>query len=227
MPLEALDVEDLIAAFEDQTNALGVEHPGEWVVLGSELQPFVSFREAAEYATRLAPPYAIRQIGTTSMAAQGSALYEGPSAVREPKGCTVGAASLLQEGVAIGVHVGFAREVSWNGPYAGLFPGPSLRAIIDTGGHHSAIDERLAMRVGLPCINRGDVVGATGESSQNFYLAQLYFPSHDWLVVEQMVGVSLGEGQQLIHLGRPFLNHVTLLVDGSTGAYALKRSRTE
>jgi hypothetical protein len=227
MPLEALDVEDLIAAFEDQTNALGVEHLGEWVVLGSELQRFVSFREAAEYATHLAPPYSIRQIGTTTIAAQGSALYEGASAVREPKGCTVGAASLLQDGVAIGVHVGFTREVSWNGSYAGLFAGPPLRAVIDTGGHHSAIDERLAMRAGLPCINRGNVVGATGESSQNFYLAQLYFPNHDWLVVEQMVGVSLGEGQQLIHLGRPFLNHVTLLVDGATGSYALKRSRTE
>ena len=220
------DVEDLIAAFEDQTDAIGAGHRGEWVVLGAELRRFVSFREAAEYAIPLTRPYAIRQIGTTTMAGQGSVLYEGLSAVHEPKGCTVGSESLMLEGIAIGVHVGFSRAISLNGPYADLFAGPSRRAIIDTGGHHSAIDEDLAMSVGLPRINRGNVVGATGERSQSFYLAQLYFPSHDWLVVEQMVGVSLGEGQQLIHLGRPFLNHVTLFVDGSTGAYALKRSRT-
>lgn len=220
------DVEDLIGAFEDQTETLGPDHWGEWGVLSAEFKRFVSFREAAEYAIPLAPPYAIRQIGTTTMAAQGSVLYEGPSAVREPKGCCVGVGSLMQEGIAIGVHVGFPRAISLNGPYADLFAGPLRRAIIDTGGHHSAIDEDLAMSVGLPRINRANVVGATGERSQSFYLAQLYFPSHDWLVVEQMVGVSLGEGQQLIHLGRPFLSHVTLFIDGSTGGYALKRSRT-
>ena len=220
------DLEDLIAAFEDQTEAPGAHELGEWGVLSAEFKRFASFREAAEYATPLALPYVIRQIGTTTMAAQGSVLYEGPSAVAEPKGCTVGAASLMQEGIAIGVHVGFSREVSWDGSHARFFAGPSLRAIIDTGGHHSAIDEGLAMSLGLPRINRASVVGATGERSQNFYLAQMYFPSHDWLVVEQMVGVSLGEGQQLLHLGRPFLNHVTLFVDGSTGGYALKRSRT-
>lgn len=158
------DLEDLIADFEDHTEAFGDDHRGEWGVLSAGFKRFVSFREAAEYAIPLAPPYAIRQIGTTTMAAQGSVLYEGPSAVREPKGCTVGAGSLMQEGIAIGVHVGFSREVSWDGPHAGLFEGPSLRAIIDTGGHHSAIDEGLAMSEGLPRINRANVVGATQES---------------------------------------------------------------
>ncbi|MEX3687937.1 retroviral-like aspartic protease family protein [Paraburkholderia sp. BR14263] len=106
-------------------------------------------------------------------------------------------------------------------PVAPVAPAPAPTAqvvsgLIDTGAQQSCIDSDLAIRLGLPVVDRVMISGANGAHGHDVFAAQVSVPSLGITQTGLFAGVHLSGGQQphQVLLGRTFLQNVVMVYDG-------------
>jgi hypothetical protein len=110
----------------------------------------------------------------------------------------------------------------------GLAPTPhplieNVKALVDTGATECCIDSALAGQLALPVVDRRSVSGVHGPQEVSMHLAQIHVPSLNFTVWGMFAGVDL-QGGGIEHralIGRTFLNHFTMIYDGTTGDVTL------
>lgn len=101
-----------------------------------------------------------------------------------------------------------------------------LPALVDTGATESCIDADFAQTLGLLSFEREDnasVVGISGPTQVDHYLAQIYVPELERTIYGLLAGVHLLSGNQPYYalIGRDFLQYFTLNYEGPTGNVSL------
>ena len=86
-----------------------------------------------------------------------------------------------------------------------------LPALIDTGATESCVDADFAQALGLSSFERDDgssVVGISGPTPLDHYLAQIYVPELERTIYGLLAGVKLHSGSQPCYalIGRDFCN---------------------
>ena len=96
-------------------------------------------------------------------------------------------------------------------------------ALVDTGAGVSCIDDQLAVRLGLPAIDKRDIAGIGGRQTATIYLAQVHVPALTYTIYGAFAGVDLVGGGQVHQalLGRSFLRRFTMTYDGPTGGVTI------
>ena len=128
--------------------------------------------------------------------------------------------TLAHRGPTLFARIGFDADFrDGSGSHPNL-PEHEFPVLVDTGASDNAIDIELAMALDLPIIGRERIAGVQGASEANTYLAQIYIPSLNHTIYEQIAGVSLLAGGQrhFALLGRTFLQNFTMVYEGQTGA---------
>lgn len=141
----------------------------------------------------------------------------------DDSGDTLGRDVLVRFGPTLYVQIGFDpafRPAQIGRPSLPEIP---LPALVDTGATASCIDSALAVQLGLPIVDRGEVAGVQGVSYVNVHLAQIYVPSLNFTVYGTFDGVHLSEGGQphSALIGRTFLQFFTMTYEGRTGTVTL------
>jgi predicted aspartyl protease len=137
-----------------------------------------------------------------------------------------GRALLTSTGPTLLVDIGF--DPAWRAagsprtvPQAAI---QSVWALVDTGAGESCIDDQLAVRLGLPLIDRRPIAGISGLKTANMYMAQIHVSALGFTMYGAFAGVDLVAGglrhQALI--GRTFLQHLTMVYSGPTGDVTLR-----
>ena len=122
-------------------------------------------------------------------------------------------------GPTLPVQIGYDQAFQPGGPASPILPEVPLPALVDTGALECCIDSGLALRLGLPIVDRGPVIGVYGSSVVNYHLAQIYIPDLEWLIYGRFPAVHLascGQHHRAL-LGRNFLQRFTLVYEGQTG----------
>lgn len=98
-----------------------------------------------------------------------------------------------------------------------------IKALIDTGAGGDCIDNDLAIRLGLPITDEGEISGVGGRQHAFVYTARVYVPKLDRLLFQRFTGVKLQDGGQWhrLILGRTFLRQYRLAYDGASGQVEL------
>ena len=98
-----------------------------------------------------------------------------------------------------------------------------IKALIDTGAGGDCIDDELAVRLGLPITDEGEISGVGGRQHAFIYTARVYVPKLDRLLFQRFTGVKLAGGGQWhrLILGRTFLRQYRLTYDGASGGVEL------
>ena len=101
----------------------------------------------------------------------------------------------------------------------------SVPALVDTGAYESCIDDALAIKLGLPIVDRQKCAGANGESTHDVYLAYVHIPTLDYAQYGRFMGVHLLAGGQphQVLLGRTLLQTMMLIYDGVHGTATIAR----
>jgi predicted aspartyl protease len=132
---------------------------------------------------------------------------------------------LVQLGPTLIVDVGFDPNFK---PGIGTNPILQLKgshALVDTGATQSCIDSGVAGTLQLPIVDRQKVSGVGGVHEVNMHLAQIHVPELDVNIIGSFAGVDLAAGGQphIVLIGRTFLQHVTLLYEGTTGKVTITK----
>lgn len=136
----------------------------------------------------------------------------------------LGRDQLVTHGPTIIVDIGFDAAFAANAQ-SGAIPAAAERnilALVDTGASMSCIDTALAVRLGLPVIDRIQIGGVGGIHDMDLYLAQIHVPALAFTQYGKFAGASLDAGN-LRHraiLGRTFLRSFTMH-EGQTGAVTI------
>ena len=131
-----------------------------------------------------------------------------------------GAVLLAAHGPTILVDIGFdptcVQPQLMNRPVSGI---TGIYALIDTGAAESCIDSMLASQLNLPVVDRRPISGCHGTQEVNMHLAQVYFPSLNFIIWGAFAGVHLAAGGPFHKalIGRTFLQHYTMVYEGRTG----------
>lgn len=98
-----------------------------------------------------------------------------------------------------------------------------IKALIDTGAGADCIDDDLAVRLGLPITDEGEISGVGGRHRAFIYTARVYVPGLNRLLFQRFTGVRLEGGGQWhrVILGRTFLRQYRLTYDGPSGGVGL------
>jgi hypothetical protein len=98
-------------------------------------------------------------------------------------------------------------------------------ALLDTGAVLSCIDDRLAIDLSLPQIDRAPISGAGGTHTVYVYLAHLFAPVFGYTQYGRFYGVHLADGKQphQVLIGRSFLRDYVMIYDGVRGQVTLAR----
>ena len=127
--------------------------------------------------------------------------------------------TLLKQGPILEVVIGYKIEQ--------LDPSNSLYALIDTGADYPVIGKSFASSLGLPVIRECEVTGATGVDVATIYLGQIYVPSLDVGIYQEIIALDLqmtnSRDYQAL-LGRTFLQYFKMEYDGMTGAVTLTKN---
>ena len=128
--------------------------------------------------------------------------------------------TLAPRGPTLFARIGFDADFRHESGSHPNLPEHEFPVLVDTGASTNAIDIELAMALDLPIIGRERIAGVQGASEANTYLAQIYIPSLNHTIYEQIAGVSLLAGGQrhFALLGRTFLRNFTMVYEGRTGA---------
>lgn len=122
---------------------------------------------------------------------------------------------LMTQGPTLSVRIGLDPHYD---PQKGDIPQISekmFKALIDTGASGSCIDTDLATSLKLPIINIEKIIGVTGESDCNIYLAQMYIYELGMVIYGEFNGVHLTHSKfPRVLLGRDFLKKVKFTYDG-------------
>jgi hypothetical protein len=129
---------------------------------------------------------------------------------------------LVEYGPTLLVDIGFDPDYEPGKPLPDL-AAKGLHALVDTGATASCIDSGLAMRLGLPVIDRQRVSGVGGVHELNMHLGHVVIPALQKVIIGQFAGVELVAGGQphVALIGRTFLQHFTLLYEGRSGAVSI------
>lgn len=127
--------------------------------------------------------------------------------------------SLLERGPILEVVIGYKGEQ--------LDPSNSFYALIDTGADNPVIGKNFASSLGLPVIRECAVTGATGIEDATIYLGQIYVPSLEVGIYQEIIALDLqitrSQDYQAL-LGRTFLQYFKMEYDGVTGAVTLRKN---
>lgn len=96
----------------------------------------------------------------------------------------------------------------------------TVYALIDTGATHSCVDERLAIGLNLPVIDRRQVAGVAGSIIHNIYLAQMVIIGLNMTYRGRFIGVDLSGNCNAL-IGREFLSEAIMIYDGIGGTITL------
>ena len=126
---------------------------------------------------------------------------------------------LYQWGPILRVRIGFDPSYRLETPTHPNIPQTDLPALIDSGALTNCIDVSLAERLQLPKIDQYPVTGVHGPVPTDFYAAQIYIPSMNWIFPGIFAGLPLQASRQPYYalIGRSFLYHVTMTYEGATG----------
>ena len=124
------------------------------------------------------------------------------------------------------VEIGFDRDYRIDSNRRPNISHDLLPALVDTGATESCIDADFAQKLGLLSFERNDsatVVGISGPTMVDHYLAQIYVPELERTIYGLLAGVRLQTGNQPYYalIGRDFLQHFTLHYEGPTGNVTL------
>lgn len=127
---------------------------------------------------------------------------------------------LHQWGPILRVRIGFDPSYRTDTLTLPNIPQIDLLALIDTGALTNCIYASLAQRLQLPRVDRYPVIGVHGPVTTDFYAAQIYIPSMNWVVPGRFAGLPLQKSGQPYSalIGRSFLYSVTMTYDGPTGS---------
>lgn len=132
---------------------------------------------------------------------------------------TFGRETLLKQGPILEVVIGYKAGQ--------LDVSNSLYALIDTGADDPVIAKSFASSLGLPIIRECKVTGATGIEEATIYLGQIYVPSLDVGMYQEIIALDLqitsSRDYQAL-LGRTFLQYFKMEYDGMTGAVTLTKN---
>ena len=127
--------------------------------------------------------------------------------------------TLLKQGPILEVVIGYKVEQ--------LDVSNSLYTLIDTGADDPVIAKSFASSLGLPIIRECEVTGATGIEEATIYLGQIYVPSLDVGMYQEIIALDLqitsSRDYQAL-LGRTFLQYFKMEYDGMTGAVTLTKN---
>lgn len=100
----------------------------------------------------------------------------------------------------------------------------NVKALIDTGAGGDCIDDALAVALGLPVMDEGEISGVGGHHHAFIYTARVYVPKLDRLLFQPFTGVKLQAGAQWhrLILGRTFLRQYQLVYDGCSGGVEIR-----
>ncbi len=127
--------------------------------------------------------------------------------------------SLLKQGPILEVIIGYKIEQ--------VDPSNALYALIDTGADDPVIGKQFASSLGLPIIRECEVTGATGKEEATIYLGQIYVPSLEVGMYQEMIALDLQIAQSRDYqalLGRTFLQYFKMEYDGMTGTVTLMKN---
>lgn len=127
--------------------------------------------------------------------------------------------SLLKQGPILEVVIGYKVEQ--------LDLSNAFYALIDTGADDPVIAKSFASSLGLPIIRECKVTGATGREEATIYLGQIYVPSLEVGIYQEMIALDLQIAQSRDYqalLGRTFLQYFKMEYDGMTGAVTLRKN---
>lgn len=132
---------------------------------------------------------------------------------------------LVTFGPTIWVDIGFDDNHDYENKN-GVAPksqATKIPALVDTGASESCIDDALAVKIGLPIIDRQLVSGVGGETEVNIYLGHIYIPTIGYTQWGRFAGVLLSKGSQKHEalIGRSLLKNCLLVYDGFNGNVTL------
>lgn len=131
---------------------------------------------------------------------------------------------LFSEGPCLDVYAsGMSRTSGPSELQAGGFTSRApARALIDTGADLNAIDNKLALRVGMPKIAETQVRGMTGPAIAPVYLGRVFISALDRYESGEFFGAVLSERPYRVILGRSFLERYAFRYDGFDGRFYLR-----
>lgn len=137
----------------------------------------------------------------------------------------IGPDLLVDSGPILQVQIGFDPRYRIGASLKVELPPTLYPALVDTGATECCIDTALAVSLGLPVIERGEVAGVSGRMTVDHHLAQIYVPELDFVVVGRFAGVELLAGGLPYRalVGRTFLRHHHLTYDGPRGGVTISR----
>lgn len=131
---------------------------------------------------------------------------------------------LVANGPSLSVNVGFDSNYDAKDLTKAPVPGVTgLLALVDTGATECCIDSQLAVRLGLPVVDKRKVAGVGGVSEVDVHLAQVYVPSLGFTMYGLFASVHLSAGGSLhsVLIGRTFLRDFVMTYDGPSGTVVL------
>ncbi|MGI9440311.1 MAG: retropepsin-like aspartic protease [Parvibaculales bacterium] len=131
--------------------------------------------------------------------------------------------SLIQHGPTVQVNVGFDAQYNPDNNTTPSLAENTILALVDTGASESSIDAELAENLQLPKVDKTTISTASGVATVDLHLGHIYIPALSWTIYGKFAGVNLAAGGQhhLILLGRDFLQRMTMIYDGPTGAVTI------
>lgn len=132
---------------------------------------------------------------------------------------------LVVFGPTLQVRIGFDPKYRLGASHKIELPPTLHPALVDTGATECCIDTALAVSLGLPVIERGEVAGVSGRMEVDHHLAQIYVPELDFAVGGRFAGVELVAGGLPYRalVGRTFLRYHHLTYDGPSGGVTISR----
>jgi hypothetical protein len=142
-----------------------------------------------------------------------------------PGGPTQAQQLLTLLGPTLVVDIGF--DPNFDPTKVGTQPVTQLQgvhALVDTGATQSCVDSALATTINLPVIDRQRISGVGGVHEVNIHIGQIYVPALNSTIYGNFAGVNLSAGGQphVVLIGRTFLQHITMIYDGRTGAVTIR-----
>lgn len=137
---------------------------------------------------------------------------------------------LINIGPTLPVRIGFDQDFESGGDAPPNLPATDLLALVDTGAAENCIDSALALKLGLPIIEKDcPVAGVHGAEKVDAHMAQIYISSLKDTVYGRFFGVHLSKGGQIHHalLGRSFLKKYRMIYKGDTGSVTLEQAPLE